>query len=121
MAFTGVATVKLVSDQLVRITGVSLDAGEEGTIGLFEATGAPPDVVLPEDFSPMNYGSIEGIVRRQQSVQVDVLPEGAPLMVVKTGLTKQDFRITITNVSSGGGGGALVPGNSELNSTFGEE
>ena len=47
MAFTGTATIVLVSDSIVRVTGLTLGVSAEGTIGLFGATGTTPNVRLP--------------------------------------------------------------------------
>ncbi len=107
MAFTGSAVVEQVADDLVRITGVSLGAGADGTIGLFEKTVAP-DVRLPESFKPRVYSYGELDVPLQASMKVDVTPVTAgvavaPVLVVKTGDTPEDFEITIENQESGEG------------------
>lgn len=105
MAFIGQAIVKLVADNLVRITGVELSNFLSGTIGLFEHANipAPPDVRLPDDFKPRDYDlpDVEGgVVTLQDSVQCWFVylapgPVLQPISVVKTGLTPQDFLITL--------------------------
>lgn len=114
MAFTGTATIKQVSDSIVRITGLSLGAGPvSGTIGLHTETGGAPDVVLPVGFQPLTYqyGNVPGLVSLQDSITVDVYAAGAvtnalQVSVVKTGTTPADFRATVTN-SSGSASPAL--------------
>lgn len=56
MAWTGVAVVKLVADGLVRITGVRLADGANGTIGLFGDAGA--GIQLPEGFKPAPFADV---------------------------------------------------------------
>ncbi len=58
MAFTGAAVVKQVTDGLVRISGLSLAEGDDGTIGLFGDSTA--DVQLPEGFLPTEYSRSDG-------------------------------------------------------------
>lgn len=107
MAFTGDPVVALVSDGLVRITGVSLDSEASGTIGLADATGIAPDITLPDDFAPRPYRTPP--VTLQDSIQVDVLPAASPVTVEKTGFLVTDFRVTISNVASGGGSSNPAP------------
>jgi hypothetical protein len=101
MPFIGVAVVKQISDNLVRITGLSVDAGAAGTIGLFEAVPAP-DVRLPAGFQPRPYDRPDGapVVSLQDSVQITWNPVGQqatvpPLEIDKTGTTPVDFLISI--------------------------
>lgn len=126
MAFDGSAVVKLVADDLVRITGVSLDAQASGTIGLHGATGTPPDIRLPAGFQPSPYDAVVGAIPNVRpdpveladqlevtlNVQTDV-DQAVPIKTVKTGTTTADFRITLTNTGSGGGGQAPVIGSSD--------
>lgn len=49
MAFTGAATFQQVSEQVVRITGLSLAGAAAGTIG---PHGSGANVELPESFQP---------------------------------------------------------------------
>jgi len=106
MPFRGTATVKEVSDGLVRITGLSLDGGALETIGLNQAVGTP-DVRLPVPFQPRDYGSPFGPskVSLQDSVQVwfnTILATTAvPVSVQKSGLTPEDFEISFSNMSLG--------------------
>lgn len=102
MAFTGTATVKQVSDRIVRITGVSLAATATGDIGLHNATGSAPNVLLPESFLAEHYAYLGSNVPFQDAFDVTVkLAASAsialPLVVVKTGTTTADFRALITN------------------------
>lgn len=120
MAFTGAPVTQQVADDLVRITGAELEADTSGTIGLFPSELAP-DIRLPQGFRPNTYADTS----MQASVKVDVERESGDspevmVTVVKTGSDPSDFQITLTNVSSGGGGGVPVVGNSELNGTFPE-
>ena len=102
MPFVGNAVVKQITDGLIRITGLSIDAGSpEGTIGLAENTGAP-QVVLPAAFKPRDYDypDVAGVVTLQDSVQcwwVLTSTETAmpPISVVKTGTTPEDFLISL--------------------------
>ncbi len=112
MAFTGSATVKLVSDSVVRITGLSLAGAASGTISLAEATGA--DVECPAAFKPRTYVSSGGVaVALQDAVEVLVLVGGlgvttqVPIAVVKTGTTLAGFLITLTNTTAATASAAL--------------
>lgn len=99
--FIGQPIVKLVSDGLVRITGVQLENSVDGTIGLFERTLAP-DVRLPAGFQPRDFDlpDADGKVTLQDSVQCWFEyqapgPVLQPISVVKTGTTPEDFTITL--------------------------
>lgn len=99
MAFTGVAVVKVVSDGLVRITGLSLVDGANGTIGLFEKAVAP-GVRLPEAFQPRAFSRPDGDVSLQDAVSVQVIPTAMgntaiPVNVTKAGDDPADFEITL--------------------------
>lgn len=102
MAFTGTATIKQISDQIVRITGLSLAAGDSGTIGLAGHTGSVPDVVLPDAFNPTPYGYGSATVSLQDCIDVtaqpaELLGSAVPIAVIKTGSTAADFRVTLGN------------------------
>ena len=103
MAFTGTATVKQISDRLVRITGLSLTAGAAGTIGLNGATGTAPGVELPATFKTEHYAFLGSNVPFQDSIEVTAAPAAVgvatavPIAIVKTGTSIADFRATITN------------------------
>ncbi len=104
MAFTGSATVKAVSDRIVRITGLSLAGSASGTIGLSGATGSAPDVKLPGTFQPSPYNYDGSVVSLQDAVSLSWVPDASiasPLQVfaAKTGTGQTDFRITVSNVS----------------------
>jgi hypothetical protein len=109
MAFTGVAVVKQVADNLVRITGISLaSAGASGTIGLFPKTVAP-NVRLPEGLKAHADSRPSGDVSLQDSIQVEInntsnAAVAQPIQVVKTGTKPEDFVITLTNNSAVEGG-----------------
>ncbi len=99
MAFTGIAVVKQVADNLVRITGLSLVDGASGTIGLFENAIAP-GVRLPEGFKPRVFSRPDGDVSLQDAVEVDIHPTESgntaiPINVTKAGTTPEDFAITL--------------------------
>lgn len=111
MPFTGTPIVKEITDNLVRITGISLAGGDSGTIGLHEAVpimSVSPDIRLPVGFKPRIYefSNIPALVSLQDSVQVYfnyILPGSVvPVVsVVKTGTTPQDFLIVMANTSAG--------------------
>lgn len=110
MAFTGVAVIKQVADNLVRITGLSLAAeGVTGTIALFESL-VVPGVRLPEGFQPRVFSRPNNSnVSLQDSVQVyftyeDTGASADAISVVKTGDDPTDFLITMTNNAAVEGG-----------------
>lgn len=109
MAFTGAATIKMVSDRMVRITGLSLASeGVTGTIGLHEKT-VPADVTLPAAFQPRKYEDAATPVALQDSISVRInyVNSGATLQAiqqVKTGTTPEDFVATLTNNAAVEGG-----------------
>jgi hypothetical protein len=114
MAFTGTATVQQISDNIVRITGLSLAAGANGTVGLFGNAGTP-GVRLPDAFNPAPYVA-EGVsVPLAASLDVTVAPAAVgvataiPYAVVKSGTTASDFLATITNTH-----GSLASPNLEI-------
>ncbi len=102
MAFIGTATVKQISERLVRITGLSLAAGAAGTIGLFGSTGSP-GVELPEQFKTLHYAFLGSNVPFADAIEVTAQPAAVgtavsiPVAVVKTGTTVAGFLATITN------------------------
>lgn len=103
MAFTGTATVKQVSDSIVRITGLSLAAGASGTIGLSGATGTTPGATLPASFKAVPYAYNSSNVPLADALEVTALPAATgvataiPTAIVKSGTTEADWRATITN------------------------
>jgi len=103
MAFTGTATVTLVADNLVRITGLSLAGAAAGTIALFEAAAA--GVNLPAAFKPRTYVSgVAEAVTLQDDIEVSMnvvtsVTTLVPIKVVKTGTTLANFLITLTNTT----------------------
>lgn len=114
MAFTGTATIKQISDGIVRITGLSLAAAAVGVIGLSGKT-ASPDVRLPASFQPKNYVYDNATITLQDSVDCSCknaatgVATAIPLAIVKTGTTDEDFAITITNTH-----GSLACPNQEI-------
>lgn len=121
MAFTGIATIKQISDREVRITGLSLASGASGTIGLAPATGGAPDVKLPAAFQPEPYAYGSATVQLQDSLEIVAavaaigVATAVPIAVVKTGTTPGDFRGTLTNTS-----GSLASPNLEIYVKFHE-
>lgn len=105
MAFTGTATIKQVSDGIVRITGLSLGAGASGTVGLFGNVVAP-GVRLPESFKPAPYGSPFGTVTLADALdlvaQVAAIGNAENFMpaIVKSGTDDTDFIFTVTNTAA---------------------
>jgi len=102
MAFTGSATIKQISDRIVRITGLSLAGSATGTIGLAGATGTPPDVRLPVAFQPSvyTYGNPGSEVTLADSVHIETQNTGSGgIDNSKTGSTVADFRISLHNTS----------------------
>jgi len=103
MAFTGTPVVKQIADNKVRITGISLANGANGTIGLHGATGSPPGVTLPEAFKTMHY-DYDGVnVPFQDAISLTInLTAGTGGLPVqaKSGTTVGDFRITLTDSGS---------------------
>lgn len=101
MAFTGTATIHQVSDKRIRITGLSLAGGANGTIGLNGNSGTP-DVRLPATFQPEPYDYNGTTVTLADSIKVDVDPVATTadfeqVAVAKTGTTDADFLITVSN------------------------
>jgi len=104
MAFTGTATVKQISDRLVRITGLSLASAASGVIVPFGAVSPPAgSVVLPQSFHPQTYAYGTGTVTLQDCIEVTAEPAATgvataiPVSTVKTGTTVADFAATLTN------------------------
>lgn len=102
MAFTGVPVVKKISDDLYRVTGVSLAAAAAGTIGPAGTAPGPadPEAVLQGCLWGPYAGEYEAVIDLGESVQVLINPVGdavgagaKPLRVVKTAAGL----ITITN------------------------
>jgi hypothetical protein len=105
MAFTGAATIKVLSGHSVRITGLSLGVSAAGTIGLHNATTVGV-VKLPASFAPKQYANAEGHqVTLQDAIDVKINKAAADAnatqySIVKAGVDVdgQDFVITITNL-----------------------
>lgn len=106
MAFGGAAVFKMVADNVVRITGLTLAAAATGTIGLTGNTGSP-GVTMPAAFAPGTYDSVDPTtVALQDSIQVDVHNVAATAIssqIVKTGTSAADFLVSITNQGAASG------------------
>lgn len=112
MSFNGTPIIEQINAHLVRITGITLPPNNAvGTIGLADATGAPPDIVLPADFRVPDL-SFNGVpVSLAARVQVHLEPVSSapstpartnlPPSIEKTGTTPADFRVAITNTNTG--------------------
>lgn len=99
MAFTGSATIKQITANLVRITGLSLASGATGTISLADGAGA---VKTPASFQPKTTTYNGAAVAIADEVSAQYHPDSAvttsiPVECVKTGTTKADFLMTFTN------------------------
>lgn len=104
MAFTGTPVFQMISDRVVRLTGVSLASGAAGIVGLNGSTvvGA---VQTPNQFKPepYRYGVANPNVSLPESIRVTINPVtdvsnfAIPIRVVKTGTTTAGFAITFTN------------------------
>lgn len=107
MAFTGTAVVKMVSDNLFRITGLSLAAGASGTIGF--RTGGSGEVDVPTDWDRYVNGKGQQ-VELDESVQISVIKAEAGLgtteavACVKTGDGPSDFLATLSNPDAAASG-----------------
>lgn len=104
MAFTGAATIKKISDNLFRITGVSLGIGAAGTIALSQnAAASEVDITAPGWEKYDSVGLHGGTVSLAEAVSVtvnDIDVAGTtvePVVIVKTGTVPTDFLITLTN------------------------
>ncbi len=101
MAFTGVAVVKQVTDKLVRITGLSLEAAASGELGFSDKTVAPEvDIGLHPNWQPSQVAgeivSLQDAVAISYQLVTDItVPVG--ISIVKTGTTHLDFAITMHN------------------------
>lgn len=108
MAFTGVAVVKQISDNLFRITGLSLAAAASGTIGIAAAGAAEVD--LPARGWDRYNNALGQQVELDESIQVTVVKAEAGLAtteavaVVKTGDGPADFLATLSNPDAAASG-----------------
>jgi hypothetical protein len=103
MAFTGAAVIKKISDNIYRITGLSLGIGANGTIGLGENAAAAVKLLGTGWNRYETVGQHGGQVELDESVQCDVISADAAgtavedIAVVKTGDGPADFLLTLTN------------------------
>lgn len=112
MAFTGTAAFQIVTQNLVRITGLSLAAGASGTIGLHRKTAAA-EITIPAQFNPDVYtidggGGALNTVTLAESLDVSAKPNqtggitvAVPCNIAKTGTTPEDFQASLANPSGG--------------------
>jgi hypothetical protein len=110
MAFTGTPVLVKVTENLFRLTGVSLDDSAVGTIGFTDKT-VPAEVSLSApNWEPYDLGSV--VVGLQDSVKVSANPtvkDNNPIVfVTKTGTTHANFEIACTT-SGGGESGSSGP------------
>lgn len=102
MAFTGTPALHRVSDGMVRLTGVSLAAGADGTISMDAGTGevkfGAAQGIAP--WEPYEGVSLQTAVKVETNPVTDVSNFGIPIRVVKTGTDPSDFLITLTNDSA---------------------
>lgn len=108
MAFTGTATIKKISGNLFRITGLSLAGAASGTISLAAGAG---DVKLDgTGWGPYKMNQLQGgDVSLSDAVKVDVnalTANGEVPAAVKAGADPESFLVTVT-AASGDGTGAL--------------
>lgn len=104
MSFNGEAIIEQITPNLVRITGLSLDAQASGTLGLADSAN-DPDVRLPATLKipPLSFGC--AMVALAARIRVSIEPvSGAPgpftnlpPSIEKTGETTEGFLTTITN------------------------
>lgn len=112
MAFTGVAVFQMITQNLVRITGLSLGAGASGTIGLARKTAAA-EITIPAQFNPDVYtidggGGALDTVTLAESLAFEITPNqtggitaAVPVNVAKTGTAPEDFQASLANPSGG--------------------
>ena len=106
MAFTGTAVVTPISQNAVRITGLSLAGAATGDAIVFSdrAVIVAGSVEIPgTNWEPYEYGgavvSLQSAVRVTMNVVTDVT-DAVPISVVKSGTTHDDFAITLHNDSA---------------------
>ncbi len=109
MAFTGTPAVTYVSDNKVRITGLSLAAAATGTIGL--AANVAAEVPLNPTAEWDRYVNARGeTIELDDSIKVTVIKAEAGLStteavaVVKTGNGPTDFLATLSNPDAAASG-----------------
>lgn len=99
MAFTGTPTVTKISDNLFRITGVSLAGDASGTIGLSQdATPSEVALVAP-GWGPRGDLDLTELVEIRISLATDVT-SAVPISIAKAGGTPQTFQATLHNDSA---------------------
>jgi hypothetical protein len=96
MAFTGIPVVQRVSDRMYRITGISLEGGAAGTIGLAGGTGEI-DILDAPEWTPYEDVTLQDAVSLRMVPVTDATNWENRIRVVKTGTTQANFLITLTN------------------------
>ena len=110
MPFSGTPVVKQIADNVVRISGVALDGGASGTIGLSNSVN-PVDVTLPASFKPGDYSYLKSgltgttLIELSDSIQVTYVRNtsasyAVPITIIKSG-SHDNFLITVANTSGG--------------------
>lgn len=95
MAFTGGASFQQVSEQVVRITGLSLAGAAAGTIG---PAGSGADVELPESFQPKATKFNGQAVPLDAAIDYTAKQAGAAATTVSVYITKDSAGVgTFTN------------------------
>lgn len=100
--FNGTPILQQISPTELRITGITLSAEVEGTIGFAGSTGTP-DIRLPASFEVPSATFESEAVPLRALVKVDINPESSgpftnlPPSIEKTGEDEAEFLITITN------------------------
>ena len=96
MAFTGVAVVQKITDNLFRVTGVSLGIAAAGTIG---PPGSGAEVILTGALWGDYKGQQEAVIDLGESIQVLINPVGAGVATaVPNRVTKSAAGVvTVTN------------------------
>lgn len=108
MAFTGTAAITHVSDNCVRITGLSLGIAAAGTIGLLTGGAGEVDLNVPGWNRYVNARGDQ--IELDDSVKCDVISADAAgtatedIAVVKTGNGPTDFLLTLTNKDAAASG-----------------
>lgn len=95
MAFTGTPTVKQVTSNKFRITGLSLGASAAGTIALTPGTGEA-EFTAP-DWQPHGDVTLQDAINAQVNFLGAGVATQVPVRIVKTGTTQADFVLTLTN------------------------
>lgn len=100
MAFGGSPVIQKVTDNLWRLTGVTLAGAASGTIGFSDKTVAPEVAIVAPNWQPYE---LDGQVSLQDAIKVTVgaadddVVTAIPISVIKSGTTHADFLATLHN------------------------